>query len=58
MKTIIAITAAAITPVEIHPSIRSGMGVTKVPMTFGLTTSSHLGLQRPLNADLRGDRRG
>jgi hypothetical protein len=34
------------------------MGVTKVPMTFGLTPSSHLGLQRPLNADLRGDRRG
>jgi len=34
MKMNIAITAAAITPVESHPSIRSGMGVTKVPMTF------------------------
>jgi hypothetical protein len=31
MKTNFAITAAAITPVESHPSIRSGMGVTKVP---------------------------
>ena len=34
MKTNIAITAAAITPVESHPNNRSGAGVTKVPMIF------------------------
>lgn len=34
MNTNIAITAAAITPVESHPASRSSTGVTKVPMTF------------------------
>ncbi|KXV03083.1 hypothetical protein CR51_19040 [Caballeronia megalochromosomata] len=40
MKVIIAITAALITSVENHPSIRSGMGARNVPMTFGFDAIS------------------